>query len=515
MKSRAHKQRPSTPEGAKRRYALYTRESSKAQLEGKAYDSHASQADYLRQWVASQGGEVVAVYSDTESGTKLEERDGLMQLLADAQAGRFDEAVAYDLDRWARQMEINFALREVEHQTGVRFISATQPFDRTSPEGKWMGWQIAAMAQFVSDTIGKKVTIKRALMAKTGRWLGGPAPFGYKLVDKTLVPEEREAEIVRLVFALYLEHPSVAAVRHRLKAQGVKNRRGKEWSTSSIEGMLRCRVYLGEIQNAEKYYPGIHEALVEPAVFDAARKKLPTKQRLKSKIERPFPLVGLLVCGHCQGASMTLHYVKKRNGKLIPYYRCTSTFKRGWDSCAVKHVNADKIEAWVAGLVKEVSLSPDVIERAVAEANASSKEAATPLRAREKELLERLREIKSGIASIVDVLKLRGAGAFASLHEALQSAEADRAIVESELSLLREEIGRHASGRIDAERVRTTLADFALLYEAATASERQELLRLVFKRIEFSGPDKPVTAELFDTSPGRLSSSIKRPGWLR
>jgi len=37
------------------------------------------------------------VYSDTGSGTKLEQRTSLIALLADAESGLIDEAVAYNL----------------------------------------------------------------------------------------------------------------------------------------------------------------------------------------------------------------------------------------------------------------------------------------------------------------------------------------------------------------------------------------------------------------------------------
>jgi len=93
-------------EGAKTRWAIYTRESTAGQLEGKEYNSHDSQRDYLRDFVEENGGVVVEVYSDTETGTKLDKRDGLLRFLADAEAGEFDHAVAYDIDRWARSTAI-------------------------------------------------------------------------------------------------------------------------------------------------------------------------------------------------------------------------------------------------------------------------------------------------------------------------------------------------------------------------------------------------------------------------
>src|SRR5882762_6693462 len=102
------------------RFALYVRVSDQRQIEGIKYDSLDSQEDVLRRYVAELPGivaEIFKVYRDTESGTKLEQRTGLMALLADAEAGLFDEAVAYNLDRWHRSIEIFALMKSVTRRS--------------------------------------------------------------------------------------------------------------------------------------------------------------------------------------------------------------------------------------------------------------------------------------------------------------------------------------------------------------------------------------------------------------
>ena len=38
-----------------------------------------------------------------------------------------------------------------------------------------------------------------------GGWAGGPAPYGYRSVNKKLVVETSEAKIVKLIFAKYIQ----------------------------------------------------------------------------------------------------------------------------------------------------------------------------------------------------------------------------------------------------------------------------------------------------------------------
>lgn len=309
-----------------KRYALYGRVSDEKQLAGREFDSLKSQEAFLRRWVADKGGTVFGIYRDTESGTKLEAREGLMRLLADAEARRFDMAVAYNLDRWSRDVEIHLLLKRIERDTGIRFISATQEF-ATSPEGELLEGQLAYINQYYSRVISAKVKLKNRLRVDRGEWRGGRRPYGYTSERGRLFVVPAEAAVVRQIFELYLECRSAVAVRNKLRALGIVNRQGKPWSNSTIEALLRNPIYVGKQRFKGEVFSGAHEAIIDLQTAEAAARLTPTRSRPDSRMERPYPLLGLLWCGHC-GKSMTSHYVQKR-GKKYARYRCTATFKTG------------------------------------------------------------------------------------------------------------------------------------------------------------------------------------------
>ena len=153
------------------------------------------------------------LYRDTESGTKLEERPGLMKVIADAQAGLFEEAVAYNMDRWCRSVEIHVVLQRLEREYGVRFSSATQDFG-DGPEGELLAGQIATINQYYSRLIGKKVRLKREMRFNLGKWNGGSAPFGYRSEAGDLKHRPDEAPVARQIFEMWMEHPSFASIRN-------------------------------------------------------------------------------------------------------------------------------------------------------------------------------------------------------------------------------------------------------------------------------------------------------------
>jgi DNA invertase Pin-like site-specific DNA recombinase len=484
---------------AKRRFGLYVRVSDQRQIEGVKYDSLESQEDVLRRYVRERPGvapEIFKVYRDTESGTKLEERTGLMALLADAEAGLIDEAVAYNLDRWHRSIEIFALMKSVTKRSGVRFTSATQQFD-DSAEGEMMETQLATFAQYFSRLVGQKVHIKRQARFRLGKWNGGTCPYGYKSEAGELTPHPEEAPVLRQMFDMYLEHGSFAGVRERLKALGIKHRKGNAWSAKTIDWMIRNPIYAGIVHEGAESRPGTHEALVTREVFDAAQRLTPTRERILAtkKYQRFFPLRRLLFCGHCK-VGMMPHRAIGRGGKSYPRYRCEHTMSRSWADCPVKEIRAEEMEEWVMAQFSTITASQALLDATIAAANSGSAEEAKPLREKCGAIEDRLREVQAKEANLVNAIA--AGGSFDAVRAALASEQANRHMLENERDALKRQIDALDGKPIDPARVREVLGDFRLLYEAATDEERARLLRLLVVRIDFHGKNGNVVVKFRD-----------------
>jgi DNA invertase Pin-like site-specific DNA recombinase len=308
-------------------WGIYVRESTEGQIDGVEYNGLDSQESVCRKWVAGQGpsARVYGVYSDVESGTSFRGRDGLKRLLHDAQQGEIQGVVAYELDRWARNLHDYGTLKKQFAAVGVPLRSASVRFD-DSAEGKLMESQLAGFAEYFSDLVSRKVKTKRAEMAAKGMFLGGGIPFGYTKEAGKIVVVDAEAATVRLIFDLFERERSAARVRHQLRARGIKNRAGNDWNNTNIAHILKNRFYIGELSNEQKAYRGSQEPLIASELFDAVQAMQPVKRRTESKMDRPYPLVDVLRCGHC-GTRLSTHYVDRGKCK-VPYYRCTQTFKK-------------------------------------------------------------------------------------------------------------------------------------------------------------------------------------------
>jgi hypothetical protein len=229
-------------------------------------------------------------------------------------------------------------------------------------------------------------------------------------------------------------------------------------------------------------------------------------------VARPYPLVGLLFCGACDRA-MPLHYVRKPNGRIFPRYRCVTTFHRGWNDCPVKEVNADRIETWVADQIRRLGAGGSLLDLAIAKANAADEDRIRPLREEEAKVGARIAEIRARIERLTDAIA-DGGQAFTSIQARLRLEERNLRILEADKARIRAQAGAANGAPLNSTKVEKVLADFAALFEVASQAERQELLRLLIRRITFRGPEQEVTLELFADVNLRPSGSILRATWL-
>ncbi len=83
---------------------------------------------------------------------------------------------------------------------------------------------LLSFAQFEREIIGERTRDKMGAARRKGKYLGGRPLLGYDINRETkrLIVNEREAEQVRQIFGLYLEHegllPTVEAIRQTSKA---------------------------------------------------------------------------------------------------------------------------------------------------------------------------------------------------------------------------------------------------------------------------------------------------------
>lgn len=129
---------------------------------------------------------------------------------------------------------------------------------------------------------GAKVKRGQLGAVQQGRYGTGPAPYGYRRGlegEKPLVVDDREAEVVRMIFREYLRHRSTGKVVSYLHSREVSTRKGNKWSRQAIAIILSNRTYRGRVTYGDIETEGIHDPIIEPALFYKANALKEMKRR--------------------------------------------------------------------------------------------------------------------------------------------------------------------------------------------------------------------------------------------
>jgi site-specific DNA recombinase len=387
---------------------VYTRKSTDEGLE-QEFNSLDAQREAAEAYIASQRHEGWAPsrerYDDGGFTGANMDRPSLKRLLDDVEAERIDCVVVYKVDRLSRSL-LDFArIMEVFETHGVSFVSVTQQFNTATSMGRLVLNILLSFAQFEREMIAERTRDKMAAARRKGKWTGGTPVLGYDVAPGggRLVTNEEEAERVRAIFDLYLEHRGLVPVVEELERRGWRNKRyttkagvergGNPFTKTTVHSLLRNPLYVGKVRSDGSLYSGEHEAIVEQATWRRVQRLLDSNgvaRRGHGHNGHEALLQGLLYCGPCD-APMT-HSVTKTNGRRHRYYVCLHAQKHGWATCPTKSVRADEIEASVAERLADLCMSEEAPLLAGPEESLAAWEALTARQRRRaiRRVLERI-----------------------------------------------------------------------------------------------------------------------------
>ena len=359
-----------------------------------------AQKERLRSEAKHRGMKIVGEYSDEgKSGKNIAGRPEFKKMLQDIKSGKDDvqSVCVFKLSRFGRNTSDTLNALQYLEDYGVSLICVEDGIDSSGPAGKLMISVLAAVAEIERDNIHVQTMEGRKQKARDGKWNGGFAPYGYKLVDKegekakVLVINEEEAELVRLIYKLYLQGMGLSRVAKWLNDNGYTKKIRQNGSVSLIssafvKGVLDNPVYAGFIsygrrktekiegtrdeyhvvkqdKDSYKLYEGQHEAIIDRETWFRVQAKRELNAFKREKVhskEHEHMVSALLKCPVC-GASMygVVNRKKKKNSDEFYsdmwYYTCKNRKLVSGHLCNYKkHVRQDELNAEVIALVKYV-----------------------------------------------------------------------------------------------------------------------------------------------------------------
>ena len=286
----------------------YARVSSSAQeSEG---TSLSTQVELARKKAEELGFELKVFDEGAQSSSNdsITTRPRLMELLEEVDSGRCKHLFVYNTDRLSRNEETWALIRLKLRKADVTLHISSGTYSLSSPTDKLLLHVMEAISEYDNTIRKQRSVLGKTQKVKAGFWLGGPPPFGYKIVDKKLAIEDSEAKWVKFIFESYRNKQTSRWIRDQLFLNGVKTRREKlRWSLGSVEALLTNTHYGGfyyvTFANSKERHRVACPQILDGALIlsVAGEKERRTRQnKVKDATQKNFyQLKGLLFCGSC------------------------------------------------------------------------------------------------------------------------------------------------------------------------------------------------------------------------
>lgn len=239
---------PRKKEPALKKVAAYCRVSTKTQEQ---LDSLAVQAQYYEERIkVNPSWQFAGVYSDVGSGTTVKGRKRLNALISACRRGKVDMVLIKSASRFARNTVDALKMIRMLRRWNVDVYFETEDIHSIYETSEFLLTAICAQAQDESES--KSADIKWGLQksfADPDSKYYQRKCYGYTH-DKNghLIIDEKEAEVIRLIFRMSKEGASLSQIARTLQMQNIPSPRGKVvWSRESLRNILYNEKYLGRV----------------------------------------------------------------------------------------------------------------------------------------------------------------------------------------------------------------------------------------------------------------------------
>lgn len=373
----------------------YKRVSTTMQIDGYSLDAQRAR---MKAYADFNDYEIVGEYEDAgKSGKSIEGRLQFNQMMEDVKSGKDNVSyvLVFKLSRFGRNAADVLSTLQVMQDFGVNLICVEDGIDSSKDAGKLMISVLSAVAEIERENIRVQTMEGRIQKAREGKWNGGFAPYGYKLVNGKLEINEEEAVAIRTIYDQYVNTDigsngiSKYLENHGIRKIQRQNGKNPLFDAHLVRLILKNPVYCSKIaygrRKTEKVHgtrneyrlveqddfllvDGLHEAIISEEVWNAAQAKLIAQAKKyehvnKGKDERTHLLSGIVRCPVC-GAGMygnkSIKY--KKDGtkyKDFFYYGCKHrSMQRGHKCDYKKQIREELLDDAVAEVIVKLVSNP-------------------------------------------------------------------------------------------------------------------------------------------------------------
>ena len=509
----------------------YTRVSTAMQIDGYSLDAQKAR---MKAYADFNDYQIVGEYEDAgKSGKSIEGRASFCRMMEDIKSGK--DGVAYvlvfKLSRFGRNAADVLSTLQVMQDFGVNLICVEDGIDSSKDAGKLMISVLSAVAEIERENIRVQTMEGRIQKAREGRWNGGFAPYGYRLVDGVLQINEDEAPAIRTIFEQYVNTDTGAnglskyLETHGFQKLARQNGTSPLFSATLIRAILKNPVYCGKIafgrRKLEKIHgtrneyhqvpqenyllvDGLHEGIVSEELWNAAQVKLLVQSKRyepvnRSKTEQAHLLSALVKCPIC-GAGMYSNKCTKRKKdgtpyKSFSYYSCKHRkMQRGQKCDFNKQIQEEVLDNAVVEVIIKLVSNPKFAAMMQEKINSKVDTTSIEQEIAAEKMLRQYYSVKSKITEEIDTLDPD------DRHYIIRKSDLDERlyrmydkIEEAENNLMDARAKKQAieADKITGDNIYKVLICFEKLYNVMNPLERKKLMEHLISEIQIYPERQP------------------------
>jgi site-specific DNA recombinase len=515
--------------------AIYSR---KSKFTGKG-ESVENQVQLCRQYGANMGIENYLVYEDEGFSGGNIDRPEFQRLLRDARLKRFDVLICYRLDRISRNVADFSTLIKDLQNLNIDFVSIREQFDTSTPLGRAMMYISSVFAQLERETIAERIRDNMMELAKSGRWLGGYSPYGFKseaveyydaeMKQKKmykLAPNPDEMDTVKMLFTQYLELGSAFKVSKYCMQNHITGRNGGAWNPATITQTLKRVEYAKSSQEISEYLErqGVavlgdpdrvhgyisynksygenkakdknewitviakHEGLIASDTWLQVQRQLVNNYQLPPRAGKSNTafLTGILKCAHCSSAMSIMYGVKRKDGTAPYYYTCPKKRLSGGFSCNNPNASSS-IEQYIIDKLKQLSMHKE----SVLQEYESYREAAAALDDTTNEILKiksTIAKNETAIQNLVKQLSTLSDSASSYVISEIERLSQENSHLKGKLFDVQNQHQDADLKQINIDLFLQSIANFGAAIDACkTTDEKRQIIKSIVDKITWDG----------------------------
>ena len=322
-----------SPELKYKIWILYLRKSRQDDPNETVEEVLAKHEIWLQEWAEKNLGHRIPeefIIREIVSGEKISDRPGMMNLLRAIESPDVAGVICFNASRLSRGDLLDCGTLMTYLQFTSTLVATPMMVYNIEDkmERRFFQDELLRSSSYLDQVKEVLLTGREIAVTKRGAYIGSIAPYGYKKVKIgklcTLEPHETEADVVRMIYDLYLNHDlGFHAIGRKLDSMGIKPRTGDSWRDTTIRQMVSNHHYIGktcwgkrktkttivdgvQVQKRKRLVDdgfsisdGAHPALIDEETFKKANEKRTSNPRIQKELKLNNPLATILVCSKC------------------------------------------------------------------------------------------------------------------------------------------------------------------------------------------------------------------------